>query len=980
MRELFWTLFDIWNMIMEMAWSITIVISLVLLCRIFVGKVSKQASYFLWAIVAIRLLVPVMPESGLSVFNFADYEFFQTNTVVNEEITMPELLQQENNSVIYQNPDETPKVNDSTTGIPQETVTNNSNQTHQNITESNKPIITDIATEPSSLLHEDSMFLIWLVGMTVMGCYGVISYLVMNRNLRFATTGDRKIYEAEHIASPFVFGIIRPRIYLPYRLSEEEREYILRHEYYHIRRRDYLVKIFAFALLSVYWFHPLVWVAFYMMSRDMELSCDEQVLKELGATERKAYSTLLLSFASSKHFPLPSPVSFGENDIKSRIKGILNYKKPTFWSLVAMFVLILALVAGCLTDAKEDNSTNDIENEIEMTDEAVTKLAETLYSIENPYIGDITTNGKILNVLFETLELEKGRGGMELQTRMEPYWLTISFLKQPATNKMWQASAMYLALVGNANEVRWNYYDEDDTMHTDYVTTELINRQLGDIDIKSYAVSEEKIAELWKLLEEKRVATTTTTSDGESPLVLSTAWDKHAINAGMDFTERIEWENRLIADGILYRGDEGDVKTCIYNDFDHNGANDCIVVTLNKNWEDNIGNRFHIYMNNEPVFSYDLDYTGVYWDVTVVDIDNDGYLEFLFSGDSGGTGGFGFNALFELLKYKNGSFEKMPLPLDDYCEWEDETTGFGIDVYTERGEGYYIAFFPALHQKVYFSIGSSRNDVFDNNTPVNTLVGHEYYGFYELTPVMQNGRYYLLAKEMIYRTTIQGYNEAIGTAYFLLSWNTKIGWVVESFDVLPYSYDDTISDEAIFDGMLRELSFYPLSYDDIMNDPTLPVIDKENNIINDNDGFHSLQNFASYESGEASGYAGNKIVYASVYGSDAPVYHYIYRHTDGRYFYLEASVDKVKASYDADVAREAYVRLKAKIYEDCIYQLFDNNDVFATVRYYLVEEDVTEEDIFKSMLSSQYPPPLDYVYIFKREMDVEAYRQYKANH
>ena len=958
MRELFWILFDIWNMIMEMAWPIGIVILLVLLCRTFVGKVSKQASYFLWAIVAIRLLFPVMPESELSIFNFTDYKLFQTNTVMNEEMTMPELPQQDNSEVNYQNPVENPETYDNITDISQNTVTNNNTSTQQlpPVTNNNAPVITDIATEPGNLLQAEGMFAAWFIGTAIMGCYGVISYCIMKRKLRFATTADCKVYEAEHIASPFVFGIVRPRIYLPYRLSDEERDYILRHENYHIRRRDYLVKIFAFALLAVYWFHPLVWVAFYMMSRDMEMSCDEQVLKELGVNQRKAYSTLLLSFACQKRFPLPSPVSFGENDIKSRIKGILNYKKPTFWSLVAMIVLIVALVAGCLTDAKEDDGTNDITSEAEMTDDAIAEFAETLYSIENPYIGNVVTNGKILNVLFEKLGLEKGRGGMELQTRMEPYWLTISFHEMPNTNKMWQASAMYLALVSNANEVRWNYYDEF-KMHTNYVTVELINSQLGDVDIKSYASSEEKIAELWKLLEEKRKATTTTTSDGESTLVLSTAWDKHAADAGMDFTERIEWENRLIADGILYRGNEGDVDNCIYGDFDHNGIKDCIVITLNKNWQDDIGNRFCIYMNNGPVYIHDLDYTGIGWNVNVVDLDNDGCLEFLFFGDSGGNGGWGFNALFELLKYKNGSFEVMPLPLDAYCECEDENAGFGIDLYTESGEGEYIAFSQALKQKVVFSIGSSRSEVFEENIPVNSLVGHEYYGFHELTPVMQNGKYYLLAKEILYRPNIHNYCEMIATAYFLLDWDDTAGWVVEKFDVLPYSYDDTISDDAIFDRMLRELAFYPLSYDDIMQDPKLPVIDKEHLIIKDNNGFNSLQKFAEYESGETEGYAGNSIVYASVYGSDAPVYHYIYCHTDGRYFYLEAAVDKVKASYDLYVAREAYVRLKTEIYADCVYQPFDGNDGFSTVIYYLAEEGVSSEDILEYLLSSYYKEP-----------------------
>jgi len=956
--DLIWELFDIWTVILTMAWQISIIVLLVLLCRLFVGKVSKQASYILWAIVAIRLLVPVMPESELSIFNITGSEFWGMSTTISENVTVPERPAQENNGIIFENPIEVSPDNTGTTDSTFENFTDTDNFVEQVPVqgENMAPIITDIATEPGNLLLTDWMFVTWLAGMAVMGCYGVVSYFVLRFRLRFATTIDRKVYEVEHIVSPFVFGIIKPRIYLPYRLSDEEQDYILRHENYHIRRKDYLVKLLAFVLLAVYWFHPLVWVAYYMMSHDMELSCDEQVLKELGLTERKAYSTLLLSFASQKRFPLPSPVSFGENNIKNRIKVILNYKKPTFWSLVAMVALIVALVAGCLTDAKEENGTNDITSENEMTDDVVANFAETLYDIKSPYIGDVVTNGKILNVLFEKLYLEKGRGGMELQTRMEPYWLSISFHEEPDTNKMWQASAMYLALVENANEVRWNYYNEF-KMHTHYVTTELINSQLGDIDIKSYGASTEKIAELWKLLEEKRKNTVADPNDGASPLVLSTSWDKYATDAGMDFTERIEWENRLIADGILYRGNEGDVDNCIYGDFDHNGIKDCIVITLNKNWQDDIGNRFCIYMNNGPVYIYDINYTGIFWNANVVDLDNDGCLEFLFFGDSGGNGGWGFNALFELLKYKNGSFEVMPLPLDAYCECEDENAGFGIDLYTESGEGEYIAFSQALKQKVVFSIGSSRSEVFEENIPVNSLVGHEYYGFHELTPVMQNGKYYLLAKEMLYRPNIHNYCEMIATAYFLLDWDDTAGWVVEKFDVLPYAYDDTISDDAIFDRMLRELAFYPLSYDDIMQDPKLPVIDKEHLIIKDNNGFNSLQKFAEYESGETEGYAGNSIVYASVYGSDAPVYHYIYRHTDGRYFYLEAAVDKVKASYDLYVAREAYVRLKTEIYADCVYQPFDGNDGFSTVIYYLAEEGVSSEDILEYLLSSYYKEP-----------------------
>jgi len=960
MRELFWGLFDVWKLIQEMTWQITVVILFVLLFRVFIGKVSKQGSYFLWLIVAIRLLFPTMPESEFSIFNVIKTEFIDTNTVVSEEL--PGILPQENIGSTLHTPagnldvtfeDSYPLSEDVADIVPEES---NVNVPSPPVTETHQPsYLFEGHMDLEVFFRTYPQFALWLLGTVAMCFYGVISYCVLGHRLRFATTDDRKVYEDEHIASPFVFGIIKPRIYLPYRLSDEERDYILRHENYHIRRRDYLVKIFAFGLLTIYWFHPLVWVAYYVMSRDMELSCDEQVLKELGIAERKAYSTLLLSFASRKRFPLPSPVSFGENDIKSRIKGILYYKKPTFWSMTLILILIATLAVGCLTDAKDKaNNTDSSEEDYEITDEQIKELAEALFENKGSYIGDVVTNGKILNVLFEELGIVAGRGGMELQTRMEPYWISISFEERPDDNKMWQVAAMYLALVENANEVRWNYYDEYSTMHTYYVTTDMINSQLDDIALKSYGTSEEKIAELWNLLDETRKKTLPDPNDSKSPLVLSTFWDKYAINAGMDFTERIEWENRLIADGIHYRGDEGDVDNCIYGDFDHNGVKDCIIVTLNKNWQDDIGNRFCIYMNNGPVYTYDIDYTGIHWGTEIADIDNDSFMEFLFYGDSGGTGGFGFNALYELLKYKNGSFEKMPLPLDDYCEWEDETTGFGIEIYTAEGEGNYIAYSPALNQSIAFSIGSSRSDVFDTDTPANTLVGREYYGFHELTPVMQNGRYYLLAKEAVSRVNIFNRGEVIGTAHFLLNWHNKTGWVVEAFDVLPYSYDDGISDEAIFDRMLRELVFYPLSYDDIMKDPELPAIDKEHFIIKDNNGFNSLQKFAEYESGEMEGYAGNSIVYASVYGNDAPVYHYIYRHTDGRYFYLEAFAEKSKLSYEADVTRESYVPIKTEIYADCIYDCWDGSDGFSNVFYYLVEEGVTSKDIMEYMLSSAY--------------------------
>ena len=161
-----------------------------------------------------------------------------------------------------------------------------------------------------------------------------------------------------------------------------------------------------------------------MMSRDMEMSCDEQVIKSLELDERKAYSTLLLSFASGKRFPLPSPLAFGENDVKSRIKQILHYKSPTLWGIFAAIILVVIVAVCCLTDAKDDIGesllTEQLGEREPLTDKDIKQLSEKLFERKNPYIGNSVANGKILNAVFEQLGIT-GWNGSELQTREEPY-------------------------------------------------------------------------------------------------------------------------------------------------------------------------------------------------------------------------------------------------------------------------------------------------------------------------------------------------------------------------------------------------------------------------------------------------------------------------------------------------------------------------------------------------------------------------------
>lgn len=142
---------------------------------------------------------------------------------------------------------------------------------------------------------------------------------------------------------PFVIGVIHPKIYLPSTIMEQEQSYIIQHEQTHIRRYDHIFKILAFLTLAVHWFNPLVWVAFLCCVKDMEMSCDEQVLKELGGEIKGAYSTSLLSLSTGRRIINGSPLAFGEGNIKGRIKNILNFKKPAAWVIAVSVMLVVAL-------------------------------------------------------------------------------------------------------------------------------------------------------------------------------------------------------------------------------------------------------------------------------------------------------------------------------------------------------------------------------------------------------------------------------------------------------------------------------------------------------------------------------------------------------------------------------------------------------------------------------------------------------------
>ncbi|MBQ4039703.1 MAG: M56 family metallopeptidase, partial [Oscillospiraceae bacterium] len=194
------------------------------------------------------------------------------------------------------------------------------------------------------------------------------------------------IYQTEAVSSPFIMGFVKPKIYIPYGLDPSSLEYVLAHEKAHIKRLDHIVKPISFLVLTAHWFNPLVWLSFYLMSRDMEMSCDEKVLVK-GAPS-KDYSTTLLSLAVKKRFPSPSPLAFGESGVKGRIKNALKFKKPALWITVIAVIICIAVIFICAADPKKETEERDVFGKVYSTNGLV--CIDGMFS----YVPEEETMGK----------------------------------------------------------------------------------------------------------------------------------------------------------------------------------------------------------------------------------------------------------------------------------------------------------------------------------------------------------------------------------------------------------------------------------------------------------------------------------------------------------------------------------------------------------------------------------------------------------
>lgn len=362
--------------VLNMSLTAGIVIIIVLLARIPLKKAPKIFSYMLWAVVLFRLVCPVSFSSGLSLVGL-----FQTPAASNGSIDyIP-------SDIVHT---EYPQVALPVPGL------------NEIINESLPQGEEQLAADPLELPMAAATML-WLCGIAAMLIYSGISLFSLRRRLVGAVclhkttqlsavssdagshaNGERSIgylynrtgksdrnaltyenvYLADHIPTPFVIGLIHPRIFVPSTLSEQELSYVILHEQTHIRRLDHIVKMIAFLVLAVHWFNPLVWAAFLVCMKDMEMSCDERVLKEMGDRIKADYSATLLSLSTGRRLINGSPLAFGEGNIKGRIKNVLNFKKPTVWVTAVSIVLVVSLTIGLAANKADVVARNDIPEDV----------------------------------------------------------------------------------------------------------------------------------------------------------------------------------------------------------------------------------------------------------------------------------------------------------------------------------------------------------------------------------------------------------------------------------------------------------------------------------------------------------------------------------------------------------------------------------------------------------------------------------------
>ena len=440
--------------IVQMGMTASVVIPAVLVLRALLKKAPKIFSYALWLVVFFRLVCPIAMEGAIGI---------------------PQKVMEQNLFSIVSGAEENTAVSEvsdtaQTTSQPEE------NEAGKEKLQASEQLD---SVQEEAVGYEDSKAdqrngrllkfgcIIWVAGMTILLCYNVFSFVLLKKKLKSAVFIEDNVYEMSGLPTPFVLGFIRPVIFLPTGIRGEERNYILAHERMHIKRCDPLINLMGLLVLILHWMNPLVWISFICMTRDMEMSCDEAVIRGFGSEIKKEYSSSLLHLAAQRSSLYMAPLAFGDGNVKGRIKNVLNYRKAGIGLAIVCFCILIGAAVFLSTNQKEPG------NRIKMTRASETQPNRTSISQEHRLNSDVKSymvfavsiqdgnvsernliaSGKIteenrkgeLDIALEYMNQEDHRVTMSVTDQAQSQFMTI-FLPEytmRAGNMLWENEEQY---------------------------------------------------------------------------------------------------------------------------------------------------------------------------------------------------------------------------------------------------------------------------------------------------------------------------------------------------------------------------------------------------------------------------------------------------------------------------------------------------------------------------------------------------------
>lgn len=446
--------------ILNMSFIATYVVFAIILLRLFLRKYPKIYSYILWGIVFLRMVCPFSFKSIVSL-------------IPTESNTIPENIGYMKSPEIYSS------------------ISSVDNIANNLITNNLSPVNEVASVNPMQIvLYIGSI--IWIAGIIVIFIYSVVSYIRLYKRVSTATIIEENMYQTDRINTPFVLGFIKPRIFLPIGIKDKSYEYIISHEKTHIKRKDYIIKPLYFIAVVFHWFNPLMWVSYYLMTKDMEMSCDEKVMNLKGNDIKGDYAKLLLNL-SVKRSNLLSPIAFGENNTKSRIKNILNYKKPKFWGIVLTVIILIVACGTLITNPKEKHQ--------ELSGLSIEAIADRILSFGNLVINDHERGGssisssqfsKLINENLDSWKEKKVSSPLELSPTLTVY------LNPGISEIRFYDSEPDLAMIIDGSDYRYynipkGFYDEVKAMHnfsSYFIPNEIINLVVSGKKTKIMSVNE----------------------------------------------------------------------------------------------------------------------------------------------------------------------------------------------------------------------------------------------------------------------------------------------------------------------------------------------------------------------------------------------------------------------------------------------------------------------------------------------------------